>query len=60
LSHHVIADLEWWLVKKGVITSSELEEDPRETEEGETRKTVFKIGSRAVRDDDDDLDEDER
>jgi len=26
-------DLEWWLVQKGVITTSELEEDPREAED---------------------------
>jgi hypothetical protein len=43
-------------VKRGVITTSELEEDPRETDEGGARKTVFKLGSRssaAVGDEDD-------
>ena len=26
---YLLLDLEWWLSKKGVITTSELEEDPR-------------------------------
>ena len=36
------SDLEWWLVKKGVVTNSELDEDPRVTEVEEGRSGLQK------------------
>lgn len=51
------ADLEWWLVQKGVVTTSELEEDPREAEDyqdgGKLTKASRYAQERGYRDEDD-------
>lgn len=45
-----VADLEWWFVKKGIITDSELDEDPRA--KGSPSRTVLRFGARANNSDD--------
>ena len=57
------SDLEWWLVKKGVVTNSELDEDPRVTEveeggagggrKGVSRAAVYASERGGLVDDDD-------
>jgi len=41
------SDLEWWLASRNVITTSELEEDPRAS--GHSRKQVSRVGISASR-----------
>jgi hypothetical protein len=61
LSHVCPADLEWFLVELGIITDSELEEDPKLTRGGGVgfRKgtlsagTVFRTSARDSDEDDD-------
>lgn len=41
-----LSDLEWWLASRNIVTTSELEEDPRESGE---RKQVTRLGVFGVR-----------
>jgi hypothetical protein len=53
--------LEWFLAEKGIITDSELEEDPKLNRNNTVRKptmsagTVFRTAARDSDDDDDDM-----
>jgi len=51
-------DLEWFLAKNGVITDSELDEDPREEDRKQVKKTNV-YGSRRTGQDSDDEDNDD-
>jgi hypothetical protein len=47
------ADVEWWLMGKGIITDSELDEDPRESRESKKKVNRVQLSTRSGLDSDD-------